>query len=294
MRCPVAGTLTLTTAVAEVDAARATSEGVEPGAFTVVSVADTGTGMDKATLARAFEPFFTTKKGGEGTGLGLSTTYGVIHQGGGFLEVESAPDRGSTFRVFLPLVRAAVDEEEAPAPEPAAVTGDETILLAEDEPQVRQLTERTLLRRGYRVLLAQNGLEAMERSRAFEGMIHLLLTDVVMPGMGGVRAADVIRAERPAIRVLFVSGYSEESLFRDGVEEGVHFLAKPYTPAELDHKVREVLDGVEAGTLQRAQPAGTRTARSRNGSSTESTRACRADTAARRLPPCACRNASKS
>ncbi len=215
---------------------------MEPGTFVMVSVADTGVGMDEATLAHVFEPFFTTKKEGQGTGLGLSTSYGVFHQAGGFLQVESAPGLEADFRVYLPLAKEEYRALAAPPPVAPALSGDETILLAEDEPQVRALTERTLLRRGYRVLVVQNGAEAVEQSRAYPGQIHLLLTDVVMPVMGGVRAADTIKAERPGIRVLFVSGYSEESLFREGADEGVHFLGKPFTPQELDRKVREVLD----------------------------------------------------
>ena len=242
---PRGGTLTLATSVVEVDAARAAGEGVEPGTYVMVSVTDTGVGMDEHTLTHAFEPFFTTKGEGKGTGLGLSTAYGVLHQAGGFLEVESALGHGSQFRAYLPLARQPSDAEGA-APRPTTeLNGDETILVAEDEPQVRALTERTLIARGYRVLSAQNGAEAVERSRAYPERIHLLLTDVVMPVMGGVRAADAIRAERPGIRVMFVSGYSEEELFRDGVEEGLHFLHKPFTPQELDRKVREVLDGME-------------------------------------------------
>lgn len=221
---------------------RAAGENVEPGTYAMITVADTGTGMDDYVRAHVFEPFFTTRK--EGTGLGLSTTYGVVRQARGFIEVDSAPDQGSAFRVLLPLARDIPNEDGPALTGPPALAGDETILVAEDEPQLRRLTERALLRGGYRVLVAQNGAEAVAISRAHGGTIHLLLTDVVMPVMGGVRAADTIRAERPGIRVLFVSGYSEESLFRSGAEEGVAFLAKPFTPQELERKVREVLDGV--------------------------------------------------
>jgi CheY-like chemotaxis protein len=200
--------------------------------------------MDQATIAHVFEPFFTTKREGKGTGLGLSMAYGVVRQAGGFFDVQSAPDQGTTFMAYLPLSHAPARPEEAPAPALPARVADETILLAEDEPQVRRLTERSLLKSGYRVLVAQNGAEAVERSRVHDGPIQLLPTDVVMPVMGGVRAADLIREARPGIRVLFVSGYSEESLFRDGVEDGVHFMSKPFTPSELDRRVREILDGV--------------------------------------------------
>jgi CheY-like chemotaxis protein len=239
------GVLTLRTEICPVDAAQAARDGIRAGSYVMVAVSDTGIGMDRATLAHAFEPFFTTKKDGKGTGLGLATAHGVIAQAGGFIQVETEPDRGSTFKVFLPVVRDAVTSVEVAPTLPAVVTGHETILLAEDEPQVRKLTERALLRGGYRVLVAQNGQEAVETSRAFEGKIDLLVTDVVMPVMGGVRAADLIRTERPETKVLFVSGYSEEALFREGVEEGVNFLNKPFTPNDLDKKVREVLDGVE-------------------------------------------------
>ena len=246
---PTGGTLTLTTAVVQVGGAMATGGEVDPGTFVMVSVADTGVGMGEEVLQHVFEPFFTTKKEGRGTGLGLSTSYGVVHQAGGFLEVDSAPGMGSEFRVYLPLSKQDRVSEAVLAPGTPELSRDETILLAEDEPQVRALTERTLLRLGYRVLVAQNGAEAVEQSRVYPDVIHLLLTDVVMPVMGGVRAADTIRSERPGIRVIFVSGYSEESLFREGVDQGVNFLGKPFTPQELDRKVREVLDGVEVGPV---------------------------------------------
>lgn len=240
---PRGGTLSLHTGVRDVDAARAAGEGVEAGRYATVSVSDTGIGMDRATLARIFEPFFTTKKEGKGTGLGLSMAYGVVRQAGGFLEVDSQPGKGATFLVHLPISAATARAEEVPPQPLPARTAGETILLAEDEPQVRALIERALLRAGYRVLLAQNGAEAIERSRAHPGKIDLLVTDVVMPVMGGMRAADTIRRERPGTRVLFVSGYSEESLFAEGVEENVHFMSKPFVPAELERKVREILDG---------------------------------------------------
>ena len=246
---PRGGTLTLGTSVVEVDDGQA-GEGVEPGTFVEVSITDTGVGMDEHTLPHVFEPFFTTKKEGKGTGLGLSTSYGVIRQAGGFLEVVSAPERGSEFSVFLPLAKETARAEVRP-PQLQEMTGDETILLAEDETQVRALAERTLALRGYRVLVAQNGAEAVEMSRSHAGPIDLLLTDVVMPVMGRVQAADAIRTERAGIRVLFMSGYSEESLFREGVEEGVHFLNKPFTPSELGRKVREVLDGVPSMASKR-------------------------------------------
>ena len=180
---PRGGTIKLRTGVVPVDALWAANEGVSPGEFVLVSVADTGVGMDAQTLAHVFEPFFTTKKEGQGTGLGLSTAYGVVRQAGGFLEVESTPGVGSEFRVFLPRATAKVMAAAAPAPISLGPGGDETILVAEDEPQVRSLTERTLVRMGYRVMVAENGAEAVALSRAQDAHIHLLLTDVVMPVM---------------------------------------------------------------------------------------------------------------
>ncbi len=244
---PRGGVLTLSTEVVRVDAERPGSDGVA-GEYVVLSVEDTGVGMEPETLDRVFEPFFTTKKKGKGTGLGLSSAYGVVKQAGGFIDVDSVPGRGSRFSVHLPRVEvdAAALREETAAPLDEAATRPRrggTVLIAEDDDALRALGRRTLEAEGYRVLTATNGREAVEESRAQEGAIDLLLADVVMPGMGGLQAADVIRSERPGIQVLFVSGYAEETLFAGGVEdgEGVAFLAKPFSPEALGRTVRALL-----------------------------------------------------
>jgi PAS domain S-box-containing protein len=216
-------------------------ETVPPGRYVVLRVDDTGCGMDAETLGHAFEPFFTTKERGKGTGLGLSTVFGTVKQSGGFLDVESAPGHGTVFRVFLPRA-----EEEAAAkpeaPEPGR-GGTETVLLVEDETPVRELARLFLEGRGYRVLAAGSGAEALELAGRHEGAISLLLTDVVMPGMNGRELAVELVRRRPEMRVLFMSGYSSGILSRHRIPEAeAHLLEKPFTEAALAGRVRQALD----------------------------------------------------
>jgi signal transduction histidine kinase/CheY-like chemotaxis protein/HAMP domain-containing protein len=216
---------------------------VAPGSYVMLAVTDTGHGMDTATQARIFEPFFTTKEQGKGTGLGLAVTYGIVKQAGGHVWVYSEPERGTTFKVFLP--RADSDElaDEPESAETASVGGSETLLVVEDEPVVRSLAVRALVDQGYRVLQAADGAGALAMSRAYDGEVHLLVTDVVMPGMNGKELADRLTADRPGIRVLYVSGYTDHAVVRHGVlEEGIAFLSKPFDLRELARTVREVLD----------------------------------------------------
>ena len=213
--------------------------GVEPGRYVMLSVSDTGIGMDKATQARLFEPFFTTKGPGRGTGLGLSTVFGIIKQSRGSIWVYSEPGQGSTFKIYLPRVDAAA---ERPLVAALSTGGHETILLVEDEPQVRAVVQRALERAGYGVLVAQDANDALRLSAAVSS-IDLLLTDVVMPQMNGRELAERVRATRPGIRVLFTSGYTDDAILRHGVlDQGVPFLQKPITPAALMRSVRETLD----------------------------------------------------
>jgi signal transduction histidine kinase/CheY-like chemotaxis protein len=217
---------------------------VTPGAYVMLAVADSGHGMDATTQARIFEPFFTTKEQGKGTGLGLAVCYGIVKQAGGHVWVYSEPGRGTTFKVFLPR---SSGEEEADTPaestETATAIGSETLLVVEDEPVVRSLAVRALVDQGYRVLQASDGPSALGISRGFNGDIHLLVTDVVMPGMNGKELADLLAAERPGLRVLYVSGYTDHAVVRHGVlEEGIAFLSKPFDLRELGRTVREVLD----------------------------------------------------
>jgi two-component system cell cycle sensor histidine kinase/response regulator CckA len=205
----------------------------------VISVADTGIGMDQETMAHIFEPFFTTKLAGKGTGLGLATCYGIVKQANGYIRVTSVQHRGTTFRVFLPRsVTPIAADAMTPAPTP-----NETVLLVEDEYQVRRLIERALQQEGYEIITASNGAEAVAIQRQHEGQIHLLITDVVMPEMGGRECARLIRADRPDIRVVYMSGYSEElTNLQAELTETAAFIAKPFSPAELRRLVRELLD----------------------------------------------------
>jgi PAS domain S-box-containing protein len=212
----------------------------------LIEVRDTGIGMSPDIQARIFEPFFTTKERGKGTGLGLAMCYGIVHQAGGTIDVESAPDAGSTFRVLLPVASA-----DAPDGRPvlrsgssvAPLGGTETILLAEDEPMVRDLAIRVLEGLGYRVLVGRDGSEALAVSDGFRERIHLLLTDVVMPGLSGPEVAARLTAERPGLAVLYVSGYAPDSVaLADALRGGATFLPKPYNPADLAREVRATLD----------------------------------------------------
>ena len=212
-----------------------------PGRYVVLQVTDTGSGMDAMTLARIFEPFFTTKARGRGTGLGLATVYGIVRQSGGHVTVESAPGAGTTFRMYLPQVEEALTVA-APSQPPAATAGSGTILLVEDERMVRVLARKVLEQAGYRVLVAEGGAEALELARGHSGVIDLLVTDVVMPEMSGREVVRRLLQERPAVRVLYMSGYSDEAVAQHGVlDVGTAFIAKPFTPTTLAAKVREVL-----------------------------------------------------
>ncbi|MBX3246320.1 MAG: response regulator [Myxococcales bacterium] len=212
------------------------------GSFAVLAVSDDGCGMDEATRARIFEPFFTTKPIGAGTGLGLATVYGIIKQNDGLIRVYSEPGRGTTFRVYLPSALEAEATVNRASTTVSNIGGEETILLVEDEPTVRELTARLLERLGYRVLVADGPRAALELSAAHAEEIHLLVTDVVMPQMSGRDVREALTKERPAMRCLYVSGYTADLLSPEGVlEEGVHFLPKPFAPSALAAKVREAL-----------------------------------------------------
>jgi two-component system cell cycle sensor histidine kinase/response regulator CckA len=216
---------------------------VWPGPFVMLAVSDTGVGMGEETLAHIFEPFFTTKEQNQGTGLGLATCHGIVKQAGGHIWVYSEPDKGTIFKIYFPHVEEPASQISPLVTAGAAPQGKETILLVEDESLVREMAARALQAQGYEVLVAASSEAGLQIARDCKDSIHLLVTDVVMPQMGGSELAGRLRAERPDVKVLYVSGYTENSVVQHGVlEEGVNFLAKPFTPGALAHRVREVLD----------------------------------------------------
>ncbi|HET7226448.1 MAG TPA: response regulator [Candidatus Eisenbacteria bacterium] len=240
------GTLTVSTRNVELDEARALARGVSPGRYVRIEVRDTGHGMDAATLGRLFEPFFTTKEPGKGTGLGLSTAYGIVRQSGGSIYAESAPGLGSAFRILLPRVDEPVTPEAEPAV-PAPTRGSETVLLVEDEPLVRSLVNDILRKGGYHVIETSRGEEAVLAARRHAGPIDALVTDVVMPGISGIDAAQLIGETRPDMRVMYLSGYTDERVLRHGpLAPGHAFLQKPFTPDALLLTLRELLDRAPA------------------------------------------------
>jgi two-component system cell cycle sensor histidine kinase/response regulator CckA len=241
---PGGGTLTITTADVEArEPGAAPQPELPPGRYVSLAVCDTGAGMTREVQERVFEPFFTTKPAGHGTGLGLSTVYGIVAQSGGHVFVTSTPGMGSTFTIYLPAHAAEAEPVGAAPPPPPVRGGAETVLLVEDEQLVRQLTHQILRRNGYQVLEAADGMEALELLRGHAGQIDLLLTDVVMPRMSGHELVEHARPLRPEMRILYVSGYSEEAIARQGqLTEGIELLAKPFTPGVLTAKIRQLLD----------------------------------------------------
>jgi two-component system, cell cycle sensor histidine kinase and response regulator CckA len=242
---PRGGRLTIETANVELDEAYARLHGpVKPGSYVMIAVSDTGVGMNSDTLAHMFEPFFTTKERGKGTGLGLATVYGIVKQSGGYVWVYSEVGKGTTFKTYLPRVEEGREAEPVPAAEPTSLVGSETVLLVEDEESVRALSRSVLTSYGYTVLEAGSGKEGLDVARRYPLPIDLLLTDVVMPEMGGLDLASRLEDIRPGVRVLYMSGYTDDAVFRHGLlEKGRMFLQKPFTPATLARKVREVLGG---------------------------------------------------
>jgi CheY-like chemotaxis protein len=241
---PQGGKLTIETANVELDDGYAASQvAMEPGPYVMLAVTDTGCGMDAETRARIFEPFFTTKEQGKGTGLGLSMVYGIVRQSGGDIHVYSEPGQGATFKIYLPRKASLVATESRLPAAPTRSTGDETILVVEDEEAVCNLAKRILGAAGYTVLTAASGGEALAICERHPGKIHLVLTDVVMPEMGGRVFAERLAKVRKGIKVLYMSGYTDNAIVHHGtLEPGTKFIGKPFNAADLARKVREVLD----------------------------------------------------
>jgi PAS domain S-box-containing protein len=217
---------------------------VTPGPYVMLAVSDTGEGMDAETQARIFEPFFTTKEKGKGTGLGLATVYGIVKQSGGYIWVYSEAGKGTTFKVYFPRVEGTAEKVRVQDPPGAWITGSETLLLVEDDEGVRELAREFLQKRGYHVLVATGGRQAVQLVEQHPGPIHLMITDVVMPGMSGRELVDRVATRRRGMRVLYVSGYTEDAVLQHGVENaGTMFLSKPFALSALARKVREVLAG---------------------------------------------------
>ncbi len=242
---PEGGKVVIETSDVELDEAFVSQHlGLQPGAYVMLSVSDTGYGMDAETLTHIFEPFFTTKQPGKGTGLGLSTIYGIVKQNGGHIAVESAVGRGSIFRIYLPRVQAPAEEAGGTAPRRLEQTGRATVLIVEDEAALRRLLSLSLERRGYKVLTAVDGADAIEIFGQHPGEIDLVVSDLVMPRVDGFELKRRIAALSPAMRFLFMSGYSDEIVERrESALQGCAFLEKPFLPDELANKVREVLRG---------------------------------------------------
>lgn len=244
---PTGGKLIIETANADLDETYCRSHpSVQPGHYVMVSVSDTGMGMDAKTQAHIFEPFFTTKELGKGTGLGLATVYGIVKQSEGYIWVYSEIGKGTTFKVYFPRIDEPTQTVEIDRGRVEFLRGSETILLAEDAEPLRELTCAFLEKNGYTVLAAENSKEAIELAERQDRPIHLLLTDVVMPGMSGRELADCLTAKYPDMRVLYMSGYTSDTIIHHGVlDPGIFFIEKPFSQEALTRKLREVLDSTE-------------------------------------------------
>jgi len=238
---PSGGTLTVETFRKAVDEPTGRQLDLPPGDYAMLTVTDTGVGMDEQLRAHIFEPFFTTKAVGKGTGLGLATVYALVRQSHGAIAVDSSPGSGTVFRLYLPRLAGAEGTGPATSRAPSLLRGNSTILVVEDDATVRSFTTRVLANAGYVLLEASDGQEALVVARQHGGPIHLLLTDMVMPGLTGTQLAVKLRAIRSDCKVLLVSGYSETLAAGSGLDETIHYLQKPFTPEQLSRTVRGIL-----------------------------------------------------
>jgi CheY-like chemotaxis protein len=239
---PDGGQIAIETGEREIEQVAESGSAVRPGRYALLSVTDTGAGMSPDVQERIFEPFFTTKGAGTGTGLGLSTAYGIVHQAGGWIDVRSSPGAGSCFEIWLPLTDAVTVDAAAPSPTVDSGRGEETLLVVEDQGDVRRLALSILRANGYRLLEAENAEQALQLSGGYAGRIDLLITDVIMPGLNGRQLADRMTRERPGLKVLYTSGYAADVIALQGsLAPGMAYLPKPFGAAQLAAKVREVL-----------------------------------------------------
>ena len=242
---PQGGKLTIETTNVDLDKAYFRDHGAEgkPGPYVMLAISDTGSGMDKETREHIFEPFFTTKEIGKGTGLGLSTVYGIAKQNNGFIWVYSEPGQGTTFKIYLPRVKEGAEPEEKERTPVLKLGGSGTVLIVEDDDSLRKLARTVLKQRGYKVLEAENGDDALRVSKEHDGSIHLLITDVVMPKMGGREVAEQLQPLYPQMKVIYMSGYTDNAIVHHGIlADGLNFLEKPFSPGALALEGREVLD----------------------------------------------------
>jgi len=241
---PSGGRIIVETANVDLDKAYASEHvTVKPGSYVMLAVSDTGTGISAETAAHIFEPFFTTKGGTKGTGLGLATVYGIVKQSGGYIWVYSEPGKGATFKVYFPRVDEQAEASTRGSKATSTKRGSETLLLVEDDDAVRELTEEVLSSQGYKVITASGPKQAEEIAAARGKEIDLVVTDVIMPTLSGRELVKRLMAMNPKLRVLYMSGYTDNVIAQGGVlEEGLAFLQKPFTPRTLTQKVREVLD----------------------------------------------------
>ena len=240
---PLGGKLTIETQNVDITSDRKELDDLKPGPYVTVTVIDTGIGMDKETQSRIFEPFFTTKEAGRGTGLGLSTVYGIVRQSGGGISLDSKVGKGTAFRIYFPSRSESIQQIEEKFISPGELQGTETILLTEDDEMVRAMASRFLSTLGYRVLLASNGKKALAICEQYAEPIQLLITDVVMPEMGGPDLVEHLATLRPEIRILIMSGYADKANVRQQVlDDETPFIQKPFAPQDLARKVREILN----------------------------------------------------